>query len=443
MTGEHRLERLVADALQAAAPNATPGLVPDVLQGARKTRRRPRWLALMTERPMRRHADVLVGSPAARTAAAMLAAVLMFVLGTVALVAGGIVPKPDLAVVVTPSDSMDPIPTLNPTAAIGFRPLDTPAIYSGSSAEAVDGTTAVGWVQGGIADAQPAIWDTTTGALRVLAVPAEFINSNGDTGVRLVGVSGTTAVGTGILGTTNRGQSRAMAWNTVTGELRILDIPTGFAQAEAHAISGTTAVGRVTTAHGEDGRPVAWDTETGAVRILDVPTGYELTDPRAISGTTIVGIRTIDDLAVPVIWNALTAEAHDLDVLPTTTDGIPRAVDGSTAVGNCCFGEEGTPLPLAWDTATGSVRQLDLPAEFAHGRAQGVSGNVAIGNAEYATLIWDLTIGDVEILPAPAGYDAEYAATAVNGRTIVGYACPPAPSTSENPRCIAAAWTLP
>jgi len=47
-----------------------------------------------------------------------------------------------------------------------------------------------------------------------------------------------TIVGGGILGTTHRGKSRAMAWNTVTGELRILDIPAGFAEAEAHAISG-------------------------------------------------------------------------------------------------------------------------------------------------------------------------------------------------------------
>ena len=60
-----------------------------------------------------------------------------------------------------------------------------------------------------------------------------------------------------------------MAWNTATGDLRILDIPAGFAQADAHAISGTTAIGQAWTADEETGRPVSWDTETGAVRVLD------------------------------------------------------------------------------------------------------------------------------------------------------------------------------
>src|SRR6186997_1955878 len=65
-----------------------------------------------------------------------------------------------------PSATSEPTPT--PTPEVAFRALDTPAIYSRSGAEAVDGTTAVGWVQVGIADEQPAVWDTTTGSLRVL-----------------------------------------------------------------------------------------------------------------------------------------------------------------------------------------------------------------------------------------------------------------------------------
>ena len=334
-------------------------------------------------------------------------------------------------------------PTPAPTPGITFRALDLPADYRQGSAEAVDGTTAVGWVQVGLNDEQPAVWDTTTGVLRVLAVPERFVHPSGETFVRLVGVSGTTAVGTGILGAAERGQSRAMAWNTETGDLRILDIPGDFTQAEAHAISGTTAVGQVTTEHGEIGRPVAWDTVTGAVRILDAPGGYEWSNPLAVSGATIVGIRSFEDLALPVIWNPLTAEARDLDLLPSTQDGIPRAVDGTTAVGNCCFGEEGTPLPLVWDTATGSVRQLDLPAPFAYGRAVGVSGTVVIGIADSTPLLWDLATGEAKVLPAPAGYEEEYGINAVSGRTIVGSACPPPPSSSENPRCVAAAWTLP
>ena len=103
---------------------------------------------------------------------------------------------------------------------------------------AVDGTTAVGWVKvGKLDDEQPAVWDTTTGALRVLPVPADFVHPNGETYVRLVGVSGTTAVGTGVLGRKGkRGQDRAMAWNTETGDLRILDIPADFTRSEALAI---------------------------------------------------------------------------------------------------------------------------------------------------------------------------------------------------------------
>jgi Tol biopolymer transport system component len=106
MTSEHRLESLVADALRSSAPNADPSLVPDILDAARKVRRRPRWLALLTERPMRRYPDVLVGSPTARTALAMLAAILMIAMGMLALVAGGILPKPNLAVVVQPSNAV-------------------------------------------------------------------------------------------------------------------------------------------------------------------------------------------------------------------------------------------------------------------------------------------------------------------------------------------------
>ena len=342
-----------------------------------------------------------------------------------------------------PTPGATPAPTPAPTPGIAFLALDLPNDYSRGSAEAVDGTTAAGWVQIGIKDEQPALWDTTTGVLTVLAVPDRFVHPSGEIFTRLVGVSGTTAVGTGILGAEQRGQSRAMAWNTETGELRILDIPADFAQAEVHAISGTTAVGQVTTAHGDVGRPVAWETLTGAVRILEVPAGYEWTNPTAVSGATIVGTRTFQDLALPLVWNPASTEARDLDLLPSTADGVPRAVDGTTAVGSCSFGEEGTPLPLVWDLSTGSVRQLDLPAPFAYGRAMGVSGNVVIGNAEFKPVLWDLGTGQVTVLPAPTGYDAQYGINAVSGRTLVGSACPPPPSSSENPRCEPAAWTLP
>jgi hypothetical protein len=334
-------------------------------------------------------------------------------------------------------------PTPAPTPGVAFRALETPAGYSSSSADAVDGTTAVGWVQVGIADEEPAVWDTTTGALRVLDVPAEFVHPNGDTFVRLVGISGKTAVGTGILGKQGqRGQDRAMAWNTKTGDLRILDIPSGFTEAEAHAISGTTAVGQVLTAHRDAGRPVAWDTESGAVRILTMPAGYDCVKPQAISGDTVVGSRCDGDFGLPMVWNPLTADARDLDLVPATQDGLPRAVDGTTAVGDCCYGEEGTTLPLIWDTGTGSVRQLALPAPFEYGRADGVSGTVVVGSAGSTQLVWDLATGQSRVLLAPEGHDSSMAVRAVSGRTIVGSACELPASASDNVRCVAAAWTL-
>jgi len=337
-----------------------------------------------------------------------------------------------------------PTPTPASTPEIAFRALDLPTGYSRAGAEAVDGTTAVGWVQVGLNDEMPAVWDTTTGALRVLDVPADFVHPNGDTFVRLVGVSGTTAVGTGVLGSKDkRGLDRAMAWSTETGELRILDIPGGFTRAEAHAISGTTAVGQAWTTDGETERAVAWDTETGAVRILELPAGYACGNPLAVSGETVVGIRCDRDEALPLVWNPLTADARDLDLLPATRDGVSASVDGTTAVGWCCIGEEGTPLPLTWDTATGSVRQLALPDPFVNAAAIGVSGRIGVGSDGRTPLVWDLGTGDAHVLPAPAGYDEAYGMRAVSGRTIVGSACVPPATSSENPRCVAAAWTLP
>jgi hypothetical protein len=129
MTSEQRLESLIADALREAAPVAAPGLVPDVLRAARTVRRRPRWLVMLTERPMGRHPDVLVGSPTARTAAAMLAATLLIVTATVALVAGGILPKPNLAVVVQPSVVEPSNAVIQPTPSLAVAtaaPTDPP-----------------------------------------------------------------------------------------------------------------------------------------------------------------------------------------------------------------------------------------------------------------------------------------------------------------------------
>ena len=132
MNDEIGFERLLADALHHAAPtSAPPELVPDALAVARNTRRRPRWLALATERPMRRHPDVLVGSPPARIATMFLAAVLAAAIGTLALVAGGLLPRRDLAVVVQSPDVAEatpagPLPSSTPVAPTPAPPTEAP-----------------------------------------------------------------------------------------------------------------------------------------------------------------------------------------------------------------------------------------------------------------------------------------------------------------------------
>jgi hypothetical protein len=106
MSTDSRFERLLADALAHSAPEAAPvELIPDILAAASRARRRPRWLALATERPMRRHDDVLVGSPTLRRAYLVGLAMLLALLAVSAIVGSGIVRPPDLAVVVPPSPS--------------------------------------------------------------------------------------------------------------------------------------------------------------------------------------------------------------------------------------------------------------------------------------------------------------------------------------------------
>jgi hypothetical protein len=138
MTSEHRLESLVTDALRDSAAAVPPSLVPDILNAARKAGRRPHWLAMLTERPMRRQPQVLVGSPTARTVAAIVAAMLLVTLGMVALIAGGIVPKPNLAVIVPPSNVVEQQTPSLPVATPA--PTDQQLVGSGGLVAYVVGT---------------------------------------------------------------------------------------------------------------------------------------------------------------------------------------------------------------------------------------------------------------------------------------------------------------
>lgn len=116
MSDDVRFERLLADVLSDVAPTRVPDrLVPDILAAASHTRRRPRWLALATEPPMRRRAEVLVGSPTVRLAYPLLMAALLALLAVAARVVGGIVRPPELTVVVVPSPSLQGIVAPSPT----------------------------------------------------------------------------------------------------------------------------------------------------------------------------------------------------------------------------------------------------------------------------------------------------------------------------------------
>ncbi|MEP6893849.1 MAG: hypothetical protein ABI927_08730 [Gaiellaceae bacterium] len=122
-----RIEDLVAAAIRHSAPSGPPqSLVADVLGEARRTRRRPRWLAFVTERPMGRPSDVLVGSPVARAASLALALMLVAVLSGMALVAGGWLRHQDATVVL-------PAPSTGPSAVAPTPRVASPAPSSGSA----------------------------------------------------------------------------------------------------------------------------------------------------------------------------------------------------------------------------------------------------------------------------------------------------------------------
>jgi len=89
MTSDDRFERLLVDVLVDVAPTREPDrLVPEILRAARRERRRPRWLALIKEPPMRMQSVVAVGSPVARLTFVLLITLLTAVLAAGAVVTG-------------------------------------------------------------------------------------------------------------------------------------------------------------------------------------------------------------------------------------------------------------------------------------------------------------------------------------------------------------------
>jgi hypothetical protein len=107
MNSDMRLEELLTGMLVDVAPTAEPErLVPEILRAARRERRRPRWLVLATERPMRQGSAVAFGSPTMRLAyLGVVLAILLSALVVILVVGGALLNPPR----VLPQDP-EPVP---------------------------------------------------------------------------------------------------------------------------------------------------------------------------------------------------------------------------------------------------------------------------------------------------------------------------------------------
>ena len=89
MNEQQTFERIVADSVSGIGPLApSAGAIDRTVSRASGRRQRPRWLALITQPPMRRASRLAVGSPTVRVAAIMVATILLALALVAAAVAG-------------------------------------------------------------------------------------------------------------------------------------------------------------------------------------------------------------------------------------------------------------------------------------------------------------------------------------------------------------------
>jgi parallel beta-helix repeat protein len=141
MSSVDRFEQLLADVLAETAPSREPDrLVPEILRAARGEPRRPRWLALIKEPPMRLSSRVVVGSPVARVAYVAILTLVLVVITAGAVVTGAsLLPSPELsgppAIVVDQGGDGDALTITEGVAMAGAG--DTVLVKPGTYAESI------------------------------------------------------------------------------------------------------------------------------------------------------------------------------------------------------------------------------------------------------------------------------------------------------------------
>ena len=143
-----------------------------------------------------------------------------------------------------------------------------------------------------------------------------------------------------------------MAWDTESGAVRILTMPAGYDCVKPQAISGDTVVG--SRCDGDVGLPIVWNPLTADARDLDLLPATQDGIPRAVDGTTAVGSCCYGEegTTLPLVWDTGTGSVRQLTLPARFEYGMAVGVSGTVVVGNA------GSTPLVWDLATGEVGVL-------------------------------------------------------------------------------------
>ncbi len=136
MNDQSAFERIVADSVTSiGVPAPSDGAIDRTILRASRTRQRPEWLALIKEPPMRISSSLAVGSPTARVAAILVAALLLTLMVAGAGIAGSRLLAADDTIVVDRSGGGD-FTTITDAVA-SAEPGDTILVRPGTYTEAI------------------------------------------------------------------------------------------------------------------------------------------------------------------------------------------------------------------------------------------------------------------------------------------------------------------